>query len=145
MSIFSILYTPPVSKTSHDGVVRIEVFEEGCKCHQKRPIRNDDIRKKVKTTPCMDYIEKQKIRWFGHLVRMNPAKPPLQTYTSRRPGYRAKGRPRKRWTDNIAEILIKHGMTMTDATQKAKDRKLQLPTTLHSTSGKDNRQIDRFS
>ncbi|BFZ17615.1 hypothetical protein BsWGS_20654 [Bradybaena similaris] len=98
-------------------------------------MRNDDNRKKVKTPPCMDYIERQKIRWFGHLMRMDPATPPLLAYTSRRSGYGAKGRPRKRCTDNIAETLRKYGLTMTDATQKAKDRKLQLPTTLHGTSG----------
>ncbi|BFY98039.1 hypothetical protein BsWGS_01079 [Bradybaena similaris] len=34
---------------------------------------------------------------------MDPAKLPLQAYTSRRSGYRANGRPRKRWTDNIAD------------------------------------------
>ncbi|BFZ22891.1 hypothetical protein BsWGS_25930 [Bradybaena similaris] len=87
-------------------------------------MKNNGIRKKVKTTPCTYYIERQKIRWFSHLMRMDPATPPLQAHTSRRSGYRAKGRPRKR-TGNIAEILRKHGMT--DAAQKGLRQKTTTP------------------
>ncbi|BFZ02875.1 hypothetical protein BsWGS_05914 [Bradybaena similaris] len=61
----------------------------------RRDCMRNDIRKMVKT-PCKDYIERQKIRWFGHLMRTDPTKPPLLVYTSRWSGYRAKGRPRKK-------------------------------------------------
>lgn len=102
-------------------------------------VRNEDIRKIVGTTPCMNYIERQKVKWFGHLVRMHPDQLPLRAYNGRRSGTRARGRPRCRWIDNISDILGKQGLTTTEASQLAMERKLQFPTTLCSKSGTDNR------
>ena len=98
-------------------------------------MRNEDIRKAVGTTPCIQHIERQKIKWFGHLMRMEPNQIPLRAYISRRSGFRARGRPRVRWIDNVTEILQRHGLTSASATHLAQDRKLHLPTTLHGKRG----------
>jgi len=94
-------------------------------------MRNEDIRKIVGTTPCIQHIERQKMKWFGHLMRMEPNQLPLRTYNSRRSGFRARGRPRVQWIDNVTEILRRHRLTTASATHLAQDRKLQLPTMLH--------------
>ena len=38
-------------------------------------IRNETIRRMVGTVPVIDYINKQRIRWFGHIIRMPPQQP----------------------------------------------------------------------
>jgi hypothetical protein len=91
-------------------------------------IRNSDIRKTVGTTPCNQHIEQQ-IKWFGHLMRMEPSQLPSRAYNNRQSGHRARGRPRVRWID-ITDTLRWHGMTTTSATHMAQDRKLNLPTML---------------
>ena len=39
---------------------------------RKDRITNISIRKKVGTKPCLNYIDKQRMKWFGHLIRMHP-------------------------------------------------------------------------
>ena len=38
-------------------------------------VRNEEIRKTVGTTPVINFIEKQRLKWFEHLMRMNPTMP----------------------------------------------------------------------
>jgi hypothetical protein len=33
-------------------------------------IRNEEIRKRVGTTPILTYIKRQRVKWFGHVSRM---------------------------------------------------------------------------
>jgi hypothetical protein len=93
-------------------------------------IRNDDIRKTVGTTPCNQHIEQQQMKWFDHLMRMEPSQLPSRAYNKRQSGLRARGRPRVWWIDNITDTLWLHRITTTSATHLAQDRKLNLPTTL---------------
>ena len=98
-------------------------------------VKNEHIRQLVGTTPCSKYIQRQKIKWFGHVVRMEDQQLPAQAFYQRRSAVRARGRPRRRWIDDISEIVKKHKMTLTSATHLALDRRLFLPTTLHGKSG----------
>ena len=67
-------------------------------------IRNEDIRKKTKVDDIVEKAEKSKGQWAGHLARMNTNKwaRKLTEWTPRN-GKRAKGRPKRRWRDNIEE------------------------------------------
>ena len=98
-------------------------------------VRNDEVRQLVGIEPCTSYIERQQIKWFGHLVRMQPHQPALRAYNLRYNGFKARGRPRKRWIDGISSVLGKHRMTAQEATQKAHARCLHLPSTLNGTRG----------
>jgi hypothetical protein len=90
----------------------------------------------VGTTPCATYIEKQKIKWFGHLVRMQQHQLPVQALYQRRSEVKARGNPRRRWTDDIKDIVESHGMTIISATHRELDHQLFLPTTLIGISGR---------
>jgi hypothetical protein len=81
-------------------------------------VRNDVIRQIVGTTPSATYIERQKIKWFGHLVRMQQHQLPAQALYQRRFEVRARGRPRRRWIDDIKDIVEIHGMTIINATHR---------------------------
>lgn len=59
-------------------------------------------------------------------MRMDNNKLPVKAYNQRRSGFKAKGRPRVRWIDNIKDILKKHGYSATMATHLALERNLKL-------------------
>jgi len=90
-------------------------------------LRNEDIRQRIGIIPCIEYIERQQIKWFGHLMRMNHDQLPIKAYNQMRSGFRARGRPRKRWIDNIRDIFNKHSYSTTMATHLALELKLKLP------------------
>ena len=99
-------------------------------------IRNEVIRDMVGTTPVLQHIEQQKIKWFGHLTRMSPNQPALRAYNTKHSGWRARGRPRRRWIDSVADTLRAHGMSPLQATRLAADRQLHLPATPTGISGR---------
>ena len=60
--------------TSHD---RRKITTTEMKClrrilgvTRKDRIRNEEIRKRVGTTPILKYIKRQQVKWFGHVSRM---------------------------------------------------------------------------
>ena len=87
-------------------------------------IRNEVIRNTVQTTPVLDHIEQQRIKWFGHLIRMPPSQPALRAYTSRYSGTRARGRPRRRWSDSVAETLHSRHTSLHQASHLATEKRL---------------------
>jgi len=68
-------------------------------------IRNEDIRKRVGTTPVLNIIKKQQVKWFGHVTRQPPNSLPQMAMLHYHCGYKARGRPRKRWTSEITEAV----------------------------------------
>lgn len=44
-------------------------------------------------------IERNQLRWFGHLIRMPPGRLPLEVFQVRATGRRSWGSPRTRWRD----------------------------------------------
>src|SRR6202042_269573 len=99
-------------------------------------VRNDTIRQIVGTTPCATYIERQKIKWFGHVTRMQHHQLPAQALYQRSSGAREIGSPRRKWIDDIKNIVESHGLTITSATHRATEHQLSLPTTPSGISGR---------
>ena len=99
-------------------------------------IRNDKIRSMLGVKPVTYHIDQQRVKWFGHLIRMPNDQPALRAYTQRFSGRKARGRPRTRWVDNVKNTLKSHGISMTEANRLAAKRNLFLPTTPTGTSGK---------
>lgn len=87
-------------------------------------VRNTDVRNTIGILPCLEFIEQQRLKWFGHLVRMQYDQPAAQAYNTRYEGYRSKGRPRKRWIDCVSETCSKKGIGLRKATILAHERKL---------------------
>ena len=99
-------------------------------------VRNADIRKTVGSTPCATFIERQKIKWFGHVVRMQHHQLPSLALHQRSSATRPRGRPRRKWIDDIKDIVQSHEMTISSAIHQALECKLFLPTTLDGRSGR---------
>ena len=99
-------------------------------------IRNEVIREQVGATSVLQHVENQQIKWFGHVMRMPIDQPAYRAYNTRCPGKRPRGRPRRRWSDSVAETLKGHGKSLTEASQLAVQRRLHLPATPDGTSGR---------
>jgi hypothetical protein len=56
-------------------------------------------------------IKAGRLRWAGHVTRMNDERIVKRIFTRRVEGTRAKGRPRKRWIDCVEEDSRKLGVS----------------------------------
>ena len=58
----------------------------------------------------VEKIQTNRLRYFGHVTRiMDKCRLPYIALYGRVEGNRAKGRPRKRWLDNVAEVCKRRG------------------------------------
>ena len=86
-------------------------------------VRNEEIIRTVGTTPIVKYIERQRLKWFGHLMRMNPLSPAARAYNMKLETPRSRGRPRRRWIEGVTDTLRLHNITTYQATENALSRK----------------------
>ena len=69
---------------------------------RKDKIRNEVIRAKTKVKDIESRAENAKGQWAGHVARMNTRKwARITTEWTPRNGKRTKGRPKRRWRDDI--------------------------------------------
>ena len=61
-------------------------------------------------------IKSRRLRWAGHVVRMEESRSTYKMLTGKPTGKRPLGRPRRRWEDNLEEIGINAG-NWVDSTQ----------------------------
>ena len=73
-------------------------------------LRNEELRKRLDVMPLESRIEQAKLRWLGHLQRMEDGRTPKLAFNWMPNGRRPTGRPRKRWRDSVQEILTKYRM-----------------------------------
>jgi hypothetical protein len=67
----------------------------------------------------IDGIERRKLRWYGHLVRMAEDRTPRQILQARIEGKRGTDRTRKVWMDDIKEAAGRMGKTIQEARSMA--------------------------
>ena len=75
-------------------------------------VRSEHIREQLRIAPVTKIIERNQLRWFGHVMRMPEHSEVKRALTWTPEGPRPLGRPRKRWLDNIKEALISRGTTI---------------------------------
>ena len=85
-------------------------------------IRNTTIRDQTKSVDIKTKIEINQLRWFGHVNRMNDKRIAKSIYNARTQGKRPKGRPRRKWEEDIREALRKRNLTFTEGNRKCQDR-----------------------
>jgi len=69
-------------------------------------VRNEDIRKKTGSRKLEDIIKERRLRWLGHVLRMDNSRTARQATQWELKGYKRKpGRPRKNWVDVIKRDL----------------------------------------
>jgi len=86
-------------------------------------LRNDFIRSKLKQEETLcERIEKRRLRWFGHVERMEDSRLPQRALHCYIEGQRSRGRPRKTWMDSVKQDLEKRSSNIRSATELAQDR-----------------------
>ena len=86
-------------------------------------IRNEKIREDLEVESVTDKLEIQKLKWFGHLIRMNTNRPTKQIWECRTQNKRSRGRPKQTWNDELAKILRKRETTWEEAKNIARNKK----------------------
>ena len=87
------------------------------KSHQ---IRYNELNRFIKGKYIVKFIKAQRIRWLGHVKRMEAAAMPRRMMEGRLFIGRRKGRPRLRWIDDVlADLRV---MKIRQWTEKAEDR-----------------------
>ena len=67
-------------------------------------LRNDDIRERLGIrSNILDTIKERRLRWFGHVVRRPPESILGSAYAGDFAARRPRGRPPKRWRDQVVE------------------------------------------
>lgn len=82
-------------------------------------IRNKEIRERTKVRDVMEEIAVKKWRWAGHIARQDSSRWTLRTLQwTPRDTKRSRGRPQRRWVDDIREIAGKNWLS------QARDRRM---------------------
>jgi hypothetical protein len=87
----------------------------------RRIRRNDELEYIIKGENIVRFIKSQRIRWLGHIERMQdteiPKKMQGKLYATRR-----RGRPKTRWLDGVSTDLRKTGIN--EWRDRARDREV---------------------
>ena len=67
-------------------------------------------------------IKSRRLRWAGHVVRMEEGRSAFKILSGKRTGKRPLGRPRRRWEDNIRMDLEEIGIIAGNWVDSAQDR-----------------------
>jgi len=74
-----------------------------------RKRNNTEIDKLIEGADIVRFIKAQRIKWLGHIQRMDQARPTRKLLDWRPMGTRPVGRPRQRWQEDVMEDLKKAG------------------------------------
>jgi hypothetical protein len=67
-------------------------------------IRNEDLRKLLEIEAAINYIKRQQIKWFGHVIRQKELNITQRVINKKYENTRPIGRPRKRWIGGILRL-----------------------------------------
>lgn len=86
-------------------------------------LRNEEIRRRAgMEVTLIDRIKDRRLRWFGHVSRMDSNRLPYLSLHTMVEGSRSRGRPRARWRDGVMADIEERGLKRTEAISLAKDR-----------------------
>ena len=86
-------------------------------------VRNQDIYTRLQyQRNVVQRIQQRRLRYFGHVVRMDPTRYPKVAMEGYVHGQRGRGRPKKRWMDMIEQDCEMLGLNIYNAKRLAQDR-----------------------
>ena len=94
-------------------------------CSRRDHRRNADILKELSLKQVIvQILRTRRLSYFGHVAQMNSYRYPHMLLHGHIGGTRPRGRPRKRWLDNIAEDCRSLHVSVSEADRLAQDRPL---------------------
>ncbi|PSN56106.1 hypothetical protein C0J52_10651 [Blattella germanica] len=80
--------------------------------------KNSELRKLFGQPDIVVKIKQERIRWAGHVQRISETGTAKKVFIGKLEGRRRRGRPRKRWIDDVEEDLRKMGVTVDAGEEK---------------------------
>ena len=71
---------------------------------------NHELSKLIGNADIVRFIKSRRIAWLGHVMRMDEKRIPKMALEWKTTGGRIRGRPRKRWTEDIEEDIQSMGI-----------------------------------
>jgi len=126
----TLLYGSETWATTKRQEQRLDGFDTRClrrllKIRWWHHTRNSDVREQTKQPYASLLLKRNRMRWFGHVQRMDTQRLPLQLYKwdpTCIGGRRRPGRQRQRWIDACTRDLTSMGLTLSEAENIARDR-----------------------
>ena len=81
-------------------------------------MRSELVRRELGVEPVLECVERNQLRWFGHVKRMREGERLREMMDWRPEGRRPAGRPRKRWMDSVAEAVQRRGKTVEEVEEE---------------------------
>ncbi|XP_063613758.1 uncharacterized protein LOC134786991 [Penaeus indicus] len=66
--------------------------------------RSTDIRRELGVSDINEKVKEIRMRWYGHVKRREEGHPAKEAMESIVPGRRPRGRPNKRWRENVEDM-----------------------------------------
>jgi hypothetical protein len=82
--------------------------------------RNDELEDIIKGENIVRFIKNQRMRWLGHIERMQDTAIPKKMLYGKLYATRLRGRPKMRWLDDVSTNLRKMGIN--ESRGRARDR-----------------------
>jgi hypothetical protein len=73
-------------------------------------LHNDELHSLYSSQNIVRVIKSRRMRWAGHVARMGEGRGVYRVLVGKPEGKRPRGRPRRRWEDNIKMDLTEIGM-----------------------------------
>ena len=87
-----------------------------------RRLHNEELNDLYSTPNIVRMIKSRRMRWAGHVVRMDEERGVCRVLLGKQEGRRPLGRPRRRWVDNIRMDLQEVGCGYVDWIGLSQDR-----------------------
>ena len=78
-------------------------------------VKSVDIRKELGVTSIQEKVREMRLRWYGHMQKIEENKEVRAVVDMKVPGKRPRGRPRERWMDYIRRDMQALRITPEDA------------------------------
>ena len=123
-----LLYGCQSWRVDMNDMHKLDVFQTKClrricSIFWPNKISNEDLYRRTNYLPISCQIQKHRMRWLGHVLRMSSDHIPRVATRWTPAEKRSKGRPRTTWRRSIIAELSNMGLTMGEAKVIAQDRK----------------------
>ena len=87
-----------------------------------RRLHDEELHSLYRSPNIVRVIESRRLRWAGHVARMEEGRSAVKILTGKPTGKRTLGRPRRRWEDSIRMDLEEIGINAGNWVDSAQDR-----------------------
>jgi hypothetical protein len=87
-----------------------------------RKLHNDELHNLYSSPNIVRVIKSRRMRWAGHVARMGEGRSVYRVLVGRPEGKRPRGRPKRRWEDNIKMDLEEIGIDGANGIRLAQNR-----------------------